>query len=123
MAKVLIIENEPGVSDLVHALLTDEGFAVSVLHEVSSDAIRVAVGQLEPDCVLLDGQSPGDYGQSWLEAAWLHARARSVPVIMFTATLPDLHEAEEHLSARSQAAHFVAILPKPFDLDQLVETV
>ena len=98
MARVLVIDDDRDITELLHAVLTDEGYAVSTLTEIASDPIRAAVGQLEPDCILLDGQSPMGYGQSWAEAAWLHARARPIPVIMFTARQDAAREAEAGLS-------------------------
>ena len=72
---VLVVDDDPVLANLVQAILTDEGYLVSVLTTVASDAIRTAVGRLEPDCVLLDSRGPADYGASWLDAAWAHARA------------------------------------------------
>ena len=42
---------------------------------------------------------------------------------MFTADKPAADEATAGESARSQAAAFAAVLPKPFDIDVLVATV
>jgi CheY-like chemotaxis protein len=123
MPKVLIIDDDGDIAELVAAVLTDEGMAVSILSTVSPEAIRVAVGQLEPDCVLLDGGGPAGFGPSWLEAAWLHDRSRPVPVIMFTADAQAVQEALEQQTERSRAAPFVASLAKPFNLDELVETI
>ena len=123
MAKVLVIDDDRDLDELLHAVLTDEGHIVSALSAVDSHAMRVAVGQLEPDCILLDGGGPGEYGQSWVEAAWLQARSRSIPVIMFTADSAAVREAEEGMSERSREAGFAAVMPKPFDLDRLIETV
>lgn len=121
--KVLVIDNDRDVTDLVYAILTDEGFAVSTLHDQSIDAIRTAINLGEPDCVLLDGQSISEYGQSWDEAAWLSSRDRRVPTIMFTAHADDLKEAAAGDSPRSRAAAFAGILPKPFDIDELIDKV
>ncbi len=121
--RVLVIDSDRDIAEIVHAVLTDAGFEVSVLADVRSDTIRVAVGQQEPDCVLLDGQAPGDYGESWLDAAWLQTRGRPIPVIMFTADAPATREARELASGRSHAARFEAVLSKPFDLDELVDQV
>lgn len=121
--RVLIVDDDRDIGDLVHAILTDEGFAVSLLHHQSPDTIRVSVNQLEPDCILLDGASPGEYGPSWADAAWLSQRERPVPVVMFTAHRAAMDEAEAGESERSREAHFSAILPKPFDIDQLLEAV
>jgi DNA-binding response OmpR family regulator len=82
--RVLIIDSDADVADVIYAILTDEGFTVSILTRVESDAIRIIVGQFEPDCVLLDGETPASYGESWVDAVWLAGRARPVPVIMFT---------------------------------------
>ena len=56
--RALVIDSDRDIAEIVHAVLTDAGFGVSLLVEVRSDAIRVAVGQQEPDCVLLDGEAP-----------------------------------------------------------------
>jgi DNA-binding response OmpR family regulator len=123
IGRVLIVDDDRDIGDLVHAILTDEGFAVSLLHHQTPDAIRVSVNQLEPDCILLDGASPEEYGPSWAEAAWLSHRDRPVPVVMFTAHRAAMDEAEANESERSREAGFSAILPKPFDIDQLLDAV
>jgi CheY-like chemotaxis protein len=120
---VLVIDADQDIADIVYVVLSDAGYLVSVLASVDPDAIRTAVGQLEPDCVLLDGASPAGYGTSWTEAVWLSRRDRPIPVIMFTVDLPARREAREATSARSQAAGFHAVLNKPFDLDELLEVV
>jgi len=123
MGRVLIVDDDRDICDLVHAILTDEGFSVSTLHQQNPDAIRVAINQLEPDCVLLDGATPGNYGSSWDDSAWIAGRDRSIPVVMFTAHRAALEEAQANQTRRSQDAHFSAILPKPFDLDRLLACV
>jgi CheY-like chemotaxis protein len=120
---VLVIDHDQDIVDLTHAALTDAGFIVSVLISTNSEMIRVAIGQLEPDCVLLDGESAAGYGGSWAEAAWLSARSRPVPVVMFTTDQEALREVAEATSQRSQFAGFTAVLGKPFDIDELVDVV
>jgi CheY-like chemotaxis protein len=127
--KVLIVEDDRVLGDLVHALLVDEGYTASVLGvpllaRVEPDALRAAVGRLEPDCVLLDsGGRGGATDSSWAQAAWLHDRARPVPVLMFTADDASTREAREGKSARSRAASYFAVLDKPFELDDFLDTV
>ena len=121
--RVLVVDDDEALCDLVHAVLTDEGHAVTVLCGAGSEAVRAAVGQLEPDCVLLDGQSPLGYGASWDDAAWLTARGRRVPVVMLSAQVADPPEAREGASQRSRAAGFSAVVAKPFELDELVAAV
>jgi CheY-like chemotaxis protein len=121
---VLIIDNDRDIAEVARAILTDEGYQVAVLADLSPDAIAAAIGRLEPDVVLLDGEGPSaGYGQSWAEAAHLAQRTRRVPVVMFTAHAGDIREASENASTRTRAAEFVGIISKPFGVDALLETV
>ena len=126
--KVLIVEDDRVLGDLVHTILADEGYTASVLGapllgRVEPGALRAAVGRLEPDCVLLDSGGRGAPNASWAEAAWLHDRPRPVPVLMFTADARSTLEARAGVSARSRAASYFAVLDKPFDLDELLDAV
>lgn len=120
---VLVIDDDRDITELVHAVLTDEGFTVSVLHDQRPESIRVAVNQLEPDCVLLDGESPKGYGDSWGHAVWMRGRQRRVPLIMFSGHRSEAEEAVERASERSRDADFAGVITKPFDLDTLVRAV
>lgn len=121
--RVLLIDDDADIASVVLAILTDEGYAVSVLVDTSRNAILAAVGQQEPDCVILDGSSSLEYGPSWGDAAYLAARERSIPTIMFTAHVADVAEARDAESERARAADFAAVLGKPFTLDDLVAAV
>jgi FixJ family two-component response regulator len=121
--RVLLIDDDADVASVVLAILTDDGYAVSTLVDTSHDSILAAVGRQEPDCVLLDGSSRTEYGSSWADAAYLAARERSIPTIMFTAHAADVLEAREAESERARAADFAAVLEKPFSLDQLLDAV
>lgn len=50
---MLLVDDDP--------VLTEEGYAASVLRAVTTEAIRTAVDRLEPDCLLLDGRDGLDY--------------------------------------------------------------
>lgn len=121
----MIVDNDRDISDLLKAILTDEGYEVTSMLEHERDDVIASVGRIEPDCVILDGESGagGDYGGSWAEAAALQSRGRQVPVIMFTAHTPASDEAEADQSDRAHAANFSAVLRKPFDLDDLLAAV
>ena len=121
--KVLVVEDDPSVGDLLRAVLADEGYAVSVLSTHEPDAVRFAVARLEPDCVVLDGAGLPADSTSWEDAAWAAQRVRPVPVVMLTAHSSLVREATEKASARSRAAAFAAVLAKPFDLDELLAVV
>jgi len=96
---------------------------LSCLYSLEDDALLRTVGRLEPDCVLLDSGTPEDYASGWVAAARLALRKRAIPVVMFTAHVMDTAEAREGSSPRAQAAHFDAVLDKPFELDDLLAAV
>jgi CheY-like chemotaxis protein len=121
--RVLCVDDDRDIAEIVQAVLADEGYAVSCLYSTENDALRRIVGQLEPDCVLLDSSSSLGYEEAWIEAATLASRGRRVPVIMFTAHTQDVAEARAGASERATAAQFSAVLEKPFALDHLLEAV
>ncbi len=120
---VLVVDDDQDIAELVEAILTDEGFTVSRLVNLQQEALQETVGRLEPDCVLLDSSGASDYGSSWETAAYLTARGRRVPVIMFSAFPPAVEEVEQATSERSVAAGFSGIVRKPFDVEDLLAAV
>jgi CheY-like chemotaxis protein len=120
---VLVVENDGAIGEVVLAVLADAGYAALVLPDARPEAVLAAVDRLEPACVLLDGGGRRGYDASWEVAAALRVRARPVPAVMFTVDDAAAREAETGASARSRAAGFAAVLPKPFDLDELLGAV
>ncbi len=120
---ILCVDDDRDVVEVVQAILEDEGYAVSCLYDLTDDALLRTIGRLEPDAVMLDGFAATSFGDSWDLAAGIRNRPRPVPVVMFTAHARDVAEAEEATTDRAKEAGFAAILPKPFSLDELVETV
>jgi CheY-like chemotaxis protein len=123
VASVLIVEADPNLADLARAVLADEGYQVSVLGDTRLDAVRVAVGQLEPDCMLLDVDSLSGFGDSSGSATWLHDRARPVPTILLTAQQGGPGQDPRGEGELSQPAGVSAVLARPFDPDALLEAV
>jgi hypothetical protein len=48
---VLVVDDDRDIAEIAYAVLTDTGFAMSVLTAVRPDPTHGAVGQLEADCV------------------------------------------------------------------------
>jgi response regulator NasT len=121
--RVLCVDDNRNIGETVQAILSDEGYDVSLLFETTDGALRRAIDETEPDCVLLDSASGTDYGDSWGAAAWIRQLAHSVPVVMFSAHLADSREARANRTERAREAGFAAVVLKPFDIDQLVDAV
>jgi CheY-like chemotaxis protein len=121
--RVLCVDDDRNIGATVQAILGDEGYDVTCLFEITDEALRRVIGEVEPDCILLDSASRTNYSRSWEAAAWIRHRTRAVPVVMFSAHLADNREALENLTERAQEAGFAAVLPKPFSIDQLLAAV
>lgn len=122
-ARILVIDDDHDVGDVVTAILSDEGYDVTTLDHISDETVRAAIGRLEPDCILLDGAEATEYAEAWVTAAEMSHRPRPIPTVMFTAHSTDAAEAEDATSERAVEAGFSAVLRKPFHLDELVATV
>jgi DNA-binding NtrC family response regulator len=122
-ARILVIDDDRDVGDVVTAILGDEGYEVTTLEHISDETVRAAIGRLEPDCILLDGVEAVEYAEAWATAAEVSHRSRPIPTVMFTAHSTDAAEASLATSERAVAAGFFAVLRKPFHLDELVATV
>jgi CheY-like chemotaxis protein len=121
--KIVVVDNDRDIAEIVQTILVDEGFAVSCLYVPSERELKTAIDRLEPDCVLLDGAHGAGYGLSWDIATWLASRDRPVPALMFTGHTADREEAMIGTSKRAQSARIAGVIPKPFDIDHLITTV
>jgi two-component system CheB/CheR fusion protein len=82
--RLLVIEDDPDISQLLKTFLAEEGVAVHVAHDAAAAKALVAAGDIEPDLILADFNLPG--AQTGLAAA-LDLRlmiAKDVPVIIMT---------------------------------------
>ena len=121
---VLVIDDDGDIAELVRAALTEEGYEVAIVGDLTAAAIAQAIERSAPDAVLLDGSGDrSTYGRSWDEAARLTQRRPRIPVVMFTAHKGDIAEATARQSERSVLADFAGVVAKPFDLDELLAAV
>jgi CheY-like chemotaxis protein len=123
MPRVLLVENDAQLAELLQVVLSAQGYQVATLPDTSTDAVQAAVERCHPDCVILDGSGPLDYGESWATAAWLHQRQPPVPTIMLTSYVHSAEEARAGVTPRSQVATFAAVLVKPLQLTDLLTAV
>lgn len=57
---ILIVDDDRAMTELLHGLLTKEGYQVEVVHSLADAAASIAAA--EPDVVLLDIQMPDGSG-------------------------------------------------------------
>jgi two-component system phosphate regulon response regulator PhoB len=83
MSRILVVEDEPAVAELIALNLRHAGFEVTLAAD-GEQAVAAVDGVL-PDLVLLDWMLPGTSGQA-LARRWRgEERTRHLPIIMLTA--------------------------------------
>ncbi|KUJ76183.1 two-component system response regulator [Ruegeria marisrubri] len=81
--KVLLIEDEPNITEAIRFLLTREGWQVET-HAEGTDAVEVIVAS-RPDLVILDVMLPGKSGMDILRDLRELEGMSKLPVLMLTA--------------------------------------
>jgi excisionase family DNA binding protein len=110
---VLVVDDDPGVRQVVRANLETEGYAV---REAGSAAEGLAALEEEaPDLLLLDVMMPEVDGWEMLRQVQERFGAGAIPVIVFSGQI----EERSVTDAASRGAS--GFLGKPFDLRQLID--
>ena len=81
--RVLLIEDEPNITEAIRFLLTREGWQVET-HAEGVDAVQVIVAE-NPDLVILDVMLPGKSGMDILRDLRELEGMKGLPVLMLTA--------------------------------------
>lgn len=115
MAKILLVEDERSIRNVLRNILEDEGQGHQVIEAEDGRQALAAVSKEEPDLVLCDIKMPGMDGIEVLEK--IRESAPDCPVIMISGH-GDLETAVE--SMRKGAYDYIA---KPPDLNRLLNTV
>ncbi len=113
MAKIMVIDDEQSVCDLMRKLLEPEGF--QVITETDAMKSLIVANQEKPDCVLLDIKMPKLDGVEVLSK--IKSANKDVQVIMITG-YGNLENAME--SMKLGAFDYIT---KPFDLEFLKNLV
>jgi two-component system OmpR family response regulator len=110
--RILVIEDEPTIAELVAIELRLEGYDV----QVETDGLKglLAARQNEPDLILLDWMLPGMEG---LEVCRRLRQTSEVPILFLTAK----GEVPDRVAALYAGAN--DYLPKPFSFDELIARI
>src|SRR6266550_2894874 len=115
MKKILIIEDDKSILDAVQMALEFEGYAVTTA-EKGEYADKLMNGKAPlPDGILLDILLSGMDGRLICKTLKAHKKTEHIPIIMMSA-----HPGAEKSVDEAGADHF---LPKPFAIDDLLQTV
>ena len=112
-AKVLVVDDEKGVRDLLHRFLKATGYQ-AILASNGKEAIELAKSE-SPNAILLDFKMPGIDGVETCRRLRAEEQTRYIPVIMVTAFGTTKTEATD-----AGADDFIN---KPFNLTDLAMRV
>ena len=113
--RVLVVEDDVDIQDLVIAVLSRVGY--DVVAEDDGDSGLAAALSGEPDLVILDWMMPGLSGVEVCRAIRADPTAKNVPVLMLTAKA---HEADIDQAFTAGANDYMV---KPFRARELVSRV
>ncbi len=111
--KILVVEDDPRIADLLRRGLGEEGHIVVVAPDLAT--ARIAVGTEAPDLITLDRALPDGDGLELVRA--LRRRGELTPVLVLTAK----DRVEERVAGLLEGAD--DYLVKPFALDELLARI
>lgn len=115
LPRVLVVEDEPAIAELIAVNLRHNGFAPIVVFD--ADAAQREVDAVLPDVILLDWMLPGRSGVQLARAWRLDERTKAVPIIMLTA------RSEESDKVQGLDAGADDYVTKPFSTQELLARI
>ena len=115
MSRILVVEDESAIAELVAINLRHAGFEVVIAE--TADGAQVEVDRVLPDLVVLDWMLPGQTGLALAKRWRTEARTRELPIIMLTARSDEA----DKLSGLDAGAD--DYLTKPFSTKELLARI
>jgi CheY-like chemotaxis protein len=117
MAHIVVINNDALYLEMMHDILTDEGFRMTAC--ISSPSAIGVVEQEQPRAIILDlNMEQPDSGVTVLEQLRDNARTAHIPVLVCSADVARLRSRIEAVQHPQWS-----LLAKPFKLEELLETL
>jgi len=114
-ANILVIDDEPEITEIIEAFLTNAGYRVRVENSAAK-AVEIA-RQHRPDIILLDIMMPGRDGYQICNAIKEDSDLASIPVIFLTG------KDSKDDQGRSFQVGGDMFIKKPFSCERLLEIV
>jgi two-component system phosphate regulon response regulator PhoB len=115
MSRILVVEDESAIAELVAINLRHAGFEVTLAGD--AEQAQAAVDDVLPSLVILDWMLPGKSGHALARQWRLAPRTRDLPVIMLTA------RADEADRVSGLDAGADDYLTKPFSVNELLARI
>jgi DNA-binding response OmpR family regulator len=115
VSKILIIDDDVTMTELLKTLVRMEGHAPTAVND-STKAMEIA-GSVEPDLITLDLMMPGLSGFELCELLHQDPRFAMIPIVIVSAR--DDSESKQR-ALRAGAKDYVT---KPFDADEFIQKI
>lgn len=112
---VLLIEDEPNITEAIRFLLTRDGWRVDA-HANGADAVEV-IRKARPDLVILDVMLPGRSGIEIIRDLRHSPECRDLPVLMLTARG---QARDREMAEKAGVSRFMT---KPFSNEEVLDAV
>jgi two-component system phosphate regulon response regulator PhoB len=113
--KILVIEDEASIRDMLRFALERAEFRVLLAQDVPNGRLRIA--EERPDLIILDWMMPGVSGVEYARELKTTAQTKDIPVIMVTA------RAEEEDKVRGLNIGCDDYVSKPFSFPELIARI
>ncbi|MBA3599191.1 MAG: phosphate regulon transcriptional regulator PhoB [Methylibium sp.] len=115
MSRVLVVEDEAAIAELISLNLRHAGYEVRVA--ATADEAQAEIDRVLPDLVILDWMLPGQSGLAMAKRWRAESRTKELPVIMLTA------RADEGDKVAGLDAGADDYLTKPFSTHELMARI
>jgi len=110
--KILVLEKNRDILELINIVLTDEGYIIDLLS--SENEVFEHIRDFQPDVILLDIISPTEEGTALCKTIKVTEGYNHIPVIVLS-THPKAEVVKEICADE--------VVPKPFDISFLLSTI
>ena len=115
MFRILVVEDDIAIRDMLHDMLEQADFAVEVAG--NTQQAMTTLERQTPDLILLDWMLPGQSGIEWARRLRKHEDYADIPIIMLTA------RGEEDDKIRSLDTGIDDHITKPFSSRELIARI
>lgn len=113
-SRILIVDDEPSVADLIEAVLVGEGYTVAIARDGAQGLLLAR--DWRPDLILMDVMLPGVDGGTAIRRLKSDPETAEIPIVAMSAGRTIRRQSDELSDAD-------AALSKPFDIDALLAQV
>jgi two-component system, OmpR family, phosphate regulon response regulator PhoB len=115
LPRVLVVEDEPAIAELIAVNLRHKGFAPTVVFD--GQAAQREIDAVLPDVILLDWMLPGESGATLARQWRKHEHTKGIPILMLTA------RSDESDKVQGLDAGADDYITKPFSTQELLARI